>query len=72
MVKYLVWWKEFIAENDTWKKEKDLENTKEVVAKFERRLSTKVRQQEKAETVREEDFRSRELHGRYTTKMLHG
>jgi len=49
-----------------------LENTKKIVAKFERRLSIKVRQQEKAETVREEDFRSRELPWRYTTKMLHG
>ena len=54
------------------KRKKNLENTKKIVAKFKRRLSIKVRQQEKAETVREEDFRSRELPGRYTTKMLHG
>ena len=42
-----------IKEIEKWKiekilkKEKDLENTKEVVAEFERRLSAKVRKQEK-------------------------
>ena len=47
VVKYLVWQKEFTAENDTWKKEKNLENAKEAVAEFERRISTKVKRQEK-------------------------
>jgi len=28
VIKYLVCWKEFTAENNIWKKEKDLENTK--------------------------------------------
>jgi len=32
-----------MAEDDTWKREKDLENTKEVVAEFEGRLSIEVR-----------------------------
>ena len=43
VVKYLVYWKEFIVENDLQKREKDLENTKEIVAKFEKRMSIKVR-----------------------------
>ena len=43
VVKYLVHWKEFIVEHDTQKREEDLENTKKVVAKFERRLNIKVR-----------------------------
>jgi len=31
IVKYLVQWKEFTAEYDSWKKKKDLENAKKVV-----------------------------------------
>ena len=29
---------------DIWKREEDLENIKEIVAEFERKLNTKVRQ----------------------------
>ena len=43
MVKYLVWWKEFTAEHDSWKKEEDLENAKEVVVEFEGRMNAEVR-----------------------------
>jgi len=32
IVKYLMQWKEFIAEHDSWEREKDLENAKEMVA----------------------------------------
>ena len=32
-----------MVEHDSWEKEEDLENTKEVVAKFERRMSIEVR-----------------------------
>jgi len=49
VVKYLVQWKGFMAEHDSWKKEKDLENAKELVAKFEKRINAKVRRQEKLE-----------------------
>ena len=35
-MKYLVYQKGFIAENNTWEKEKDLENVKELVDEFER------------------------------------
>jgi len=31
IVKYLVQWKRFIVEHDSWKKEEDLGNAKEVV-----------------------------------------
>ena len=48
-----------------------MENAKEVVAKFERRLSTKVRQQEKLDIMKERDFRRRDLLGKYTVKMLY-
>ena len=41
--KYLVYWKGFILGNNTWEKEKDLENAKELVNEFKRRISTEVR-----------------------------
>jgi len=43
VVKYLVCWKEFIIEYNLWKKKEDLENTKEVVVEFERKLNAEVR-----------------------------
>ena len=36
---------------NTWEKKKNLKNAKEVVAEFERRISTKVRLQEKLDKV---------------------
>jgi len=32
-----------MAEHDSWEREKDLENTKEVVAEFKGRINAKVR-----------------------------
>jgi len=72
VVKYLVQWKRFIAEYDSWKKEKDLENTKELVAEFEGRMNAEVRRQEKLDVVEKKDFRRGELSGKYTAKMLYG
>ena len=44
--KYLVCWKGFTAENDTWEREEDLENVRKLVEEFEERLSAEVRRQE--------------------------
>ena len=41
-MKYLVCWKGFIAENNMWEKEEDLENVKEIVAEFESRIDIKI------------------------------
>ena len=43
VMKYLVYWKRFIVENNTWEKEEDLENIKERIAEFKRRMNTEVR-----------------------------
>jgi len=43
--RYLVQWKGFIAESNTWEKKEDLENAKELVDEFEGRLETEVRRQ---------------------------
>jgi len=34
--KYLVWWKGFIAESDTWEGKENLENAKEAIEKYEK------------------------------------
>jgi len=41
--KYLVQWKGFMTEHDTWEKKKDLVNTRELVDEFEGRLNAEVR-----------------------------
>ena len=33
--KYLIWWKGFTAEGDTWEKRENLKNTKELIEEFE-------------------------------------
>ena len=79
MVKYLVKWKEFIAENNTWEKEKNLENIKKLADKFKERLSTEVRWQEEIEKIWKiklnpnvEEFKRSKLLERYTVKLLFG
>ena len=55
-----------MAEHNSW--EKNLENVKEIVAEFEKRINIEVRRQEIAE---ERDFRRRELLGKYMVKILY-
>jgi len=69
--KYLVRWKGFTVEHDTWEREKDLGNAREAVGKFERRMS-EIRKQEKLNRMEEKDFRREELPERYTMKTLYG
>ena len=71
VVKYLVQWKRFIVEHNSWEKEEDLENAKEIVAKFEKRMNTEVRRQEKLDMAEEKDFRRGELLEKYMVKMLY-
>ena len=58
-------------EQDTWEREKDLENTKEAVEEFERRISAEVRRQEKLDIMEEKDFKKGELLGNYMAKILY-
>ena len=60
-----------MAEYDSWEKEEDLENVKEVVAEFERRMNAEVKRQEKLNMAEERDFRRGELLEKYTVKMLY-
>jgi len=71
-MKYLIRWKKFTVENDIWGKEEDLENAKEIIAEFGKRISTEVRRQEKLDLVEEQDYRREKLPGKYATNMLYG
>jgi len=48
-----------------------LENTKELVAEFERRMNAEVRRQEKLNWAEKKDFKRAELPGKYMVKMLY-
>jgi len=68
-VEYLVRWKGYTAEKDTWKKEGNLGNAREAVEEYEREYERTARR------IREEEDRSykrSELPGRYTAKVLYG
>ena len=71
VVKYLVQWKGFTVEYDSWEKEEDLENVKKIVVEFEERMNVEVRRQEKLERVEEKNFRREELLRKYMAKILH-
>ena len=60
-----------MVEHDNWKKKKDLENAKKVVAEFERRLNGEVRRQEKLDIMEERESRRGKLPGKYMAKMLY-
>ena len=48
-----------------------MENAKNIVTEFERRLSMEVRRQEKSDIMEKRDFRREELLEKYTVKMLY-
>jgi len=69
--KYLVRWKGFTVESNTWEGRENLENAKEAIKEFEkeyRRDMKDVVQQERKEGM----FRQGELPGRFTAKKLYG
>ena len=66
-----MYWKRFTVKNDIWKKEEDLENTRETVEEFKRRMNTEVRRQEKLNRLEKRNFRRGELPEKYIAKMLY-
>jgi len=74
-----VQWKGFTTENNTWEREEDLENARELVDEFKGRSSVEVRRQEKVEqggrikrNPRAEEYRRSKLPGKYMVKLLYG
>jgi len=57
--RYLVHWKRFIAENNTWEKEEDLGHARELVDKFKERLSAEVRWRDR--TKNKTEFKGRRI-----------
>ena len=43
--KYLIWWKGFTAEGDTWERKKNLKNVEELIEEFKRRIGAEIRRQ---------------------------
>jgi len=35
VVKYLIWWKGFMVEGDTWERKENLKNVEELIKEFE-------------------------------------
>ena len=68
--KYLVRWKGFMMESDTWEGRENLENTKEAIEEFE-----KEHQRDMEDMARQEckktTFKCGELPGKFTAKMLY-
>ena len=67
VVKYLIWWKGFTVEGDTWERRENLKNTKELIEEFERG-EVVVRWQE----GEEEEYKRMELPGKFMAKVLYG
>ena len=69
--KYLVRWKGFTAESDTWEGEENLENAKEAIEEYKReyrRDIKDIRRQEREEGT----FRREELPGQFIARKLFG
>jgi len=65
--KYLIRWKEFTAEGDTWERKENLKNAEELIEEFKRGEIVVRRQVEE-----EEEYRRMELPGKFTAKVLYG
>ena len=71
--KFLVWWKGFTAEGDTWESRKNLQNAEDLLKEFEEEYNRdrrEVRWQEKVEDNK--DYWRGGFPGRYATRRLFG
>ena len=67
MEKYLIQWKGFTVEGDTWERKENLKNAEELIEEFKQREVVVRRQVEE-----EEEYKRMELLGKYTAKLLYG
>jgi len=65
--KYLVWWKGFTVEGDTWERRENLKNAEELIEEFEQRKIVVRRQ-----VGEKEEYKRMELPERFTAKVLYG
>ena len=66
---YLVWWKGYMVEEDTWEPRENLGNMEDLVKEFKEEYS-EIRRVRKRRNDKEDS--KGELSGRYTAKMLYG
>jgi len=69
--KYLVQWKGFTVELDTWKERENLGNAKEAIEKFKKEYKQDMEDVRKQKR-KEETFRRGELPERFIAKKLFG
>ena len=67
VVKYLIRWKRFTAEGDTWKRRENLKNAEELIEEFEQG-GIEVRRQKREV----DEYKKMELLGKYIAKLLYG
>ena len=65
--KYLIWWKGFTVEGDTWERKENLKNAEELIEEF-KWGEVVVRQQ----VEEDEEYRRMELPGKFMAKVLYG
>ena len=70
--KFLVRWKGYTAEEDTWENRENLENAKELVEEFEREYREEAEELRRQELEEEEKEFSWELPREFTAKLLYG
>jgi len=69
--KFLVQWKEYIAEENTWENRKNLGNAKELVKEFEREYREEAEELRRQELEEEEEEFSQELPREFMAKLLY-
>jgi len=69
--KFLVRWKEYMAEEDTWENRKNLKNAKKLVEEFKKIYREEAEELRQQELEEEKEF-SRELSREFTAKLLYG
>jgi len=70
--KFLVQWKGYTAEADTWESRENLENVRELVEEFEREYGEEAEELRRQKLEKEEKEFSRELPREFTAKLLYG
>ena len=70
--RFLVQWKGYMVEADTWERRENLENAKELVEEFEREFEEAAKEVRQQKQVEEEEEFNRALLGKYTAKLMYG
>ena len=70
--KFLVYWKGYTAETNTWEDRGNLKNAGKLVEEFEKKYGEEDKEVRQQEQIEEEKEFDRGLPGRYMAKLIHG